>query len=200
MKNLLIVIPLLFILNTIQAQKYSIEGRFMSGFHWFATQPIFQKNHFQVNGGVYFKRKMGNYWGLTTGIQSRILNRRAEHDIYFNGQYAYSYTVQTRHDYIEIPINCYFNWKGLFIEGGTNINYLNRYQFKINGELDSSEKPDGMTFLLGLNTNIGYQFQINDRLYSNLAFFYDYPISLTHTFKTSLMNYGLYLGLGYSFK
>lgn len=199
MKKLLIIIPLLFVLKNLQAQKYSIEGRFMNGVHWFSYEQIFPKNHFQINGGIYLKKVMNNTWGLTTGIQSRILNRKEEYDVYFYGHYAYSYTTQTRFDYIEIPINSYFKWRGLHIEGGTNINYLMKYQFRIDDELDTSEKPEGMTFMLGLNTNIGYQFDLNEKIYLILSAYYDYPILLSNPFETSLMNYGIYMGIGYEF-
>lgn len=200
MKKLLIILPLLFIIKSVQAQNYAIEGRFMAGVHRVTLDPVFSKGNFQINGGVFLKKRMTDNWGLTTGIQSRILDRNKEHDAYFYGHYAYSYTTRTRYDYIELPINCYYKWKGFYVEGGVNFNYLAKYQFRINDELQSTQKIEGMIITSGLNGNVGYQFNLGENIYLNLAAYYDYPIIFSNAFKSSLMNYGLYLGLGYHLK
>jgi hypothetical protein len=200
MKTLLFFLLLFFIANNIQAQNYAIEGRFMTGIHRGAFDPIFPKGNFQINGGIFLKKAMNDNWGFTTGLQSRILDENKTYDVYYYGYYSHSSTIQTRYDYIELPINCYYKRKGFYVEGGVNFNYLAKYQFRINDVLQSTKKIDGMIVTSGLNGNIGYEFNLRENIYLNLAVYYDYPVIFSNAFKSSLMNYGLFLGFGYRLK
>jgi hypothetical protein len=66
--------------------------------------------------------------------------------------------------------------------------------------LQSTKKIDGMIVTSGLNGNIGYEFNLRENIYLNLAVYYDYPVIFSNAFKSSLMNYGLFLGFGYRLK
>lgn len=184
--------------NLSKAQKYSIEARFMPGYHRSTGEKAISDERFQNNGGLFLKRSLNDRFGFITGVNTRILNHHRKDDIYnHKGEFLFNYDQQIRYNYLELPINCYYNYKNFFVEGGLNFNYLMSFYGKIDGQIITSKKQENMTFLPGVNINIGYELPIGKQFYANIGAFYDYPIFFEYFFKSTLMNYGLYVGFGY---
>jgi outer membrane protein W len=179
------------------SQSWDIELNTMPGVHRTLFDPIFPKYNFQNNGGIFVTKFFSDKWGLSTGLNTRILKSERTYDTYYHGYYDHTDTSLTKLSYLELPLNCIYKWKGFYFRGGINLNYLTGYLEQLNNEIKSEEKPIGMNFLLGLNINIGYQIQLTERWYINAAIFYDYPILFSNPFRSPLMNYGLMVGFGY---
>jgi len=94
--------------------------------------------------------------------------------------------------YLNVPISLTFNYKGLYIGAGPNINYYLARRFIYDGELISTDKSyQSEDIIFGGQLFVGYEFNLSDKLL--LAF----DGFVNPTFKVNFLNCGLGIGLKY---
>lgn len=196
----------IIVVNTFaQSEKISIGAKLLPGIS--KSVGLVETNFkFSMGGGVQFVTNFNKVVGIESGIYFRNLGYSIDEQL-TDGQGINigEFRIPYSYNYLSIPVLVRVNIHSFYFGIGTNINVFlygiknMQGQYVQGVEMGRVKIEDAKTVLIDPCLNIGYQFNLNDKLGINLEGRFAYSVNgiLEDNSEMQLINFGFGIGFCY---
>lgn len=147
------------------------------------------------SGSIQYRRNiLKEYVNFTTGIS--YTNKGFNNDLTFAGQNNLDSIVNIKQSdfFIGIPVGLNFNFHGLYLGGGAELNFLTSHEYQIDETVISTAIDSTVQqFHTSMVVRLGYDLKMGEKMELGFNCFYNYALNVVY------LNYGVNVALRYCF-